>query len=305
MAKLNFYSGDLQRILDKQKILSGIERSENFLFSENTTYRLGGGVRMAYFPKNIIEAKILFKEILKRKDKFVVVGNGSNILASNKFFDGVVISTKKLKGIVRVDKNTIFCLAGTSVGELLSYCKNKSLGGLEYLYGIPATIGGLCYMNGGAGGFYISNNVKTVKLCCNKIVNLPSEKCNFSNKYSTMRDIISVILGIFLQIEPKTTNEIEKRIAYFKEKRALQPKGKSCGCVFKNVGDVPSGKIIDELGLKGKRIGGAYVSTLHANFILNDGTNPDDVKALIEYIKSIAFLKRGITLQEEVIYFNF
>jgi UDP-N-acetylmuramate dehydrogenase len=269
---------------------------------ENTTYRLGGGVRVAYYPKNLYEAATLYESLISQNQKFVVLGNGSNILASDNFFDGVVISTKKLKGIVRVDKNTIFCLSGTSVGELLVYLKKHNLGGLEYLYGIPASIGGLCYMNGGAGGNYLSDNVKSVKLCLGKIINLPNKKCHFGNKYSTMRDTNSLILGVYLSVVPSSRAEIESKIEFYKSARAHLPKGRSCGCVFKNTDNIPSGKVIESLGLKGKRIGGAYVSNIHANFILCDGQSSSDVKSLIDFIKSKALSELGITLTEEVIY---
>jgi UDP-N-acetylmuramate dehydrogenase len=299
---LLYKCGNLGKILDEKKTLENIEYSSHFKFSQNTTYRLGGSARGAYFPKNIFEVKILFKKILQENLKYVVLGCGSNILASNKFFDGVVISTKKLKGIVRVDKNTIFCLAGTTVNELINYCKNNLLGGLEFLVGIPASIAGLCYMNGGAGGNYIESRVKKVKLYDGKIVNLPRQKCQYGNKYCTMRDIKAIICGIYLSVLPKSLSAIEKNLRYYKSLRCNQPKGRSCGCVFKNTEGIPSGKLIDSLGLKGKRIGGAYVSYEHANFIIADGNCPQDVKALIDFIKKEAYEKAGVRLYEEVIY---
>jgi UDP-N-acetylmuramate dehydrogenase len=299
---LLYKCGNLGKILNEKKALKSIEYTSHFKFSQNTTYRLGGEARGAYFPKNIFELKILFKKILRENLRYVVLGCGSNILASDKFFDGIVVSTKKLKGILRVDENTIFCLAGTTVNELLNYCKKHAVGGLEFLVGIPASIAGLCYMNGGAGGNYISSRVKCVQLFDGKIVNLPSQKCRFSNKHSTLRDINAVICGVYLSVLPKSPDKIEKDLSKYKSLRCGQPKGRSCGCVFKNINDVSSGKLIDSLGLKGKRIGGAFVPFEHANFIIADGNSAQDVKLLIDFIKREALEKAGVTLLEEVIY---
>jgi UDP-N-acetylmuramate dehydrogenase len=299
---LLYNSKILSDFYDKDEILKCVKKTYNFKFSNNTTYGLGGGAKVAYYPKNLIEAKAVYDHVKESGGRFVIIGNGSNILASDNFFDGSVISTKRLKGIIKIDKNTIFCLAGTSVNELLNYCKKRNLGGLEYLAGIPASIGGIVLMNGGAGGKFIESNVLCVKLYNGKISNFNCEMCHFTYKHSTMRDINSLILGVFLSVLPNDSQIIQKRINHYLKMRSGQPKGKSCGCVFKNVGNLSAGKLIDEAGLKGKSCGKVYVSDRHANFIINGGGTADDVRSLIKLVKDEVFKKFGILLDEEVIY---
>jgi UDP-N-acetylmuramate dehydrogenase len=116
-----------------------------------------------------------------------------------------------------------------------------------------------------------------------------------------MRDINSLILGVFLSVSPNKREIILERLGYYKAARQKQPKGKSCGCVFKNEG-ISSGKLIDAAGLKGTMFGCAQVSFEHANFIINYGTSSADVKKLIDYVKAVVFEKFGVSLHEEVVF---
>lgn len=281
--------------------IENVPSEKNFNFSLNTTYGCGGSADIAYFPESIRQAEAVYNYLTANKIKFVTLGNGSNVLASGKRFDGAVICTKGLKGIYRYG-NSIFCRAGTKVGALLKYCIDNGLSGLEHLAGIPATMGGLVYMNGGAGGKYICDNVISVKLFDGKIRNFSNEQCNFGYKYSTMRDINSLILGVRLEVKPENSEIVRKNVGGFLEKRKWHPKGKSCGCVFKNPDGLSAGKLIDEAGLKGFNIGGAEVSREHANFILNNGARPEDIYSLIKEVKRIVNERTGIMLEEEVVY---
>ena len=273
-----------------------------FKFSENTTYGLGGNAVAAYQPKTVYEAKSAFDRLTANGIPFEILGNGSNVLASDKGISGAVISTKNLRGIIRLDKNRLLCLAGTRTGELLSYCKKHRLGGLEYLYGIPATLGGAAFMNAGVNGASIGSDIVNVRIYDGKSRVLTREMCNFAYRHSTMRDIKALILSIIVNVCESSDEEIEERIAYYRQRRSHLPKGKSCGCVFKNPDGVSAGYLIDCAGLKGFKVGGAYVSERHASFIINDGGSAGDVKALIDIVKSKVFEKFGILLDEEVVY---
>ena len=221
----------------------------------------------------------VFNHIKRQGDKLAVIGNGSDILASDKGFDGSVICTKSLKGITLTDNNTVICQAGATVSELLKLCTDNGLGGLEYLAGIPATLGGVVCMNAGAGGRYICGDVVKVDYFDGKNRSFSNKQCKFDYKYSIMRDIIGVISTVELKIE-----------------------GKSCGCVFMNPAGLSAGKIIDDCGLKGACVGGAVVSDIHANFILNRGGSSSDVKELIDRVKNTVLKNTGILLREEVVY---
>ncbi len=287
---------------DASKFLECIPKEVNFSFAENTTYGSGGTAEIAYFPKYIRQVAFVYNYLVREKINFVILGNGSNILASDKNYDGAVISTKRFGGVFRLGTNRIFCRSGTKVSALLKYCAERGLSGLEYLAGIPASVGGLVYMNGGAGGKVIAQDVVNVKLFDGKIRDFSNNSCQFGHKYSIMRDINGVILGTTLQVEPEKREKVRENIAEFLEKRSLQPKGKSCGCVFKNAGALGAGKIIDEAGLKGLSVGNAKVSSEHANFIINHGENSADVYALVKEVKRRVFERTGIVLEEEVVY---
>ena len=282
--------------------LNGVLKSENFDFSKNTTYGLGGFDKTAYFPKNSNELMSVFNHIKRQGDKLAVIGNGSDILASDKGFDGSVICTKSLKGITLTDNNTVICQAGATVSELLKLCTDNGLGGLEYLAGIPATLGGVVCMNAGAGGRYICGDVVKVDYFDGKNRSFSNKQCKFDYKYSIMRDIIGVISTVELKIEPKNREIVERDIKNVLSGRSWHPKGKSCGCVFMNPAGLSAGKIIDDCGLKGACVGGAVVSDIHANFILNRGGSSSDVKELIDRVKNTVLKNTGILLREEVVY---
>ena len=290
---------------------SGIKRSveadsvkyiKPFDFSRNTTYGLGGKAKIAYFPKTVWEAKKVFDKLNSGGEKFTVLGNGSNLLVSDAGFDGAVISTRQLRGIIRLNKTSLMCMAGTKISELLAYCKRKGLGGLEYLYGIPATVGGAVYMNAGVSGFAIGKDVKSVYAYDGNDLRLSRENCKFGYRHSTMRDINAVILSIIVKVNEISAEEIDERINFFKQRRSHLPKGKSCGCVFKNPLGASAGQLIDSAGMKGFAVGGARVSAEHASFIINDGGTAGDVKAVIEIVKRRVFEKFGVLLEEEVVY---
>lgn len=266
-----------------------------------TTYGLGGMAKV-YFPSNLWEAKRVYSDILSRGIVPEILGNGSDVLASDGAFDGEIICTRRLNGIVRVAQDRLLCLCGTRVSSLLNYCKTHSLGGLEYLVNIPATIGGIACMNGGAGGKYISENVVTVTLYDGKTVKLSNYDCHYSYKHSTMRDINAIILSILLKVEPSTRKEVEERLLKFSLRRKHLPKGKSCGCVFKNPPGDYAARLIECSGLKGARVGGAYVSKEHANFIINDGATSSEVFELIGIVKKTVKQMFGAELEEEVVY---
>ncbi len=292
------YKSGLQKNLN----CTEIKAVSPFKFSRNTTYGLGGTAKIGYFPKTVWEAKSIYDRLTLTNTKFEVLGNGSNVLASDKGIDGAVICTKDLRGIIRLGKKRLMCLAGTGIVELLAYCKKHGLSGLEYLYGIPATVGGAAFMNAGVNGAAIGDNIESVRVYDGKTHILSREMCKFGYRHSTMRDINALILSIIVNVDECEQTTIDERITYYKQRRSRLPKGKSCGCVFKNPDGVSAGYLIEATGLKGMRYGGAYVSEKHASFIINGGGSAHDVKKLIDTVKNKVFVKFGIILQEEVVY---
>ncbi len=282
--------------------ITDVPSEANFSFANNTTYGCGGYAEAAYFPVDIDQAIFVYDYLVSKNINFVILGNGSDVLAADGKFNGAVISTKNLKGISPVSENSFFCNAGTTVSELLKYCIINGCGGLEYLAGIPASVGGLLYMNGGAFGKYIGDNTLSVKFYNGILQDFSNKKCNFGHKYSTMRDIKGLILGAELSFERKDGEKVSRSVLSNMQARRQQPKGKSCGCVFKNYNGKSAGKIIDGCGLKGLSVKGASVSCRHANFIVNTGTSSSDVYKLIKKVKQIVYERKGILLEEEVVY---
>ncbi len=281
--------------------LENIEKTTDFTFSEHTTYCLGGSAECAYFPKTESELFTVYDSLEKGGKPFVILGNGSNVLASDSGFRGAVICTKKLTSITR-SGGGVYALAGVNVSTLLKYCMQHSLGGVEYLAGIPATVGGLALMNGGAHSHTFSENIISVSFYDGNLRVLSAKNCNFGNKYSTMRDIKGVISGVLLNLHPQEAAVTRKKIKAVLRARSRQPKGKSCGCVFKNSDGFCAGKLIDGAGLKGVKIGGAEVSGKHANFILNNGASSSDIRRLIDFVKDEVYKKYDVRLEEEVVY---
>lgn len=287
-------------------IFDSVPRKDNFSFAAGTTYGCGGTARAAFFPGNEHEAAELYSALKRRGERFCILGCGSNVLARDGFYDGYVICTSRLRGIsperIGGKEVNLNILGGTRVAELLNYCKKYALSGVEFLAGIPASIGGLTYMNGGAAGIYIGEFIQSVRICDDEIRALTADECNFSYKHSTMRDIECLILSIKLRLKQSTSRSVALNIDERLSARRQLPRGRSCGCVFENYCGVSAGKIIENAGLKGLRLGGAYVSPVHANFIINGGDSSADVYALIQTVKGEVFKKFGVTLKEEVCY---
>ncbi|MCH5142579.1 MAG: UDP-N-acetylmuramate dehydrogenase [Clostridiales bacterium] len=282
-------------------IIENIDFELNLDFSKHTTYGLGGIAEIAYFPKNSEEVQSIIEYLKHIKKDYVILGNGSNILASDKYFNGAVISTKNLNSI-EIKDEIIICGSGVKVYEFLKFCIKYGAIGYEYLAGIPATLGGITYMNGGVPNRHIGDDILNVWICDGKIKKLTNQNCNFGNKYSTMRDINSCILQIELPIVRSESEVVRQNIRKYLLSRKNQPKGRSCGCVFKNGANYSAGKLIDECGLKRFSVGKAYVSHKHANFIVNNGDSAQDVFNLISLVKRKVYEKTRILLEEEVVY---
>lgn len=284
-----------------ENAVKSVKTELNFDFSKHTTYGLGGKAKIAYFPTNEAEAVAVYKYLKDSKEKFIILGKGSNLLVSDNYYNGAVICTRYLQG-VEIDGNCLKILSGTTVQQLLTFCVKNGITGFEYLAAIPASIGGLAVMNGGTSDKRIGSNILSIKVFDGKIREFPHKNCNFGNKHSTMSDINALVLAVYAGFELEKSEKVEENINNYLDRRKEQPRGKSCGCVFKNPEGLSAGKLIDDSGLKGLKIGGAEVSREHANFIINNGGRSKDVYALIKTVKKAVYDATGINLEEEVIY---
>ena len=273
-----------------------------FDFSKHSTIGCGGLAAQAFYPQNEEEVAYLLSAF---PNGWVAVGNLSNVLPSDNGTKRAVICTKKLTDIHPTSKG-VFVSAGVTSGGLLRYMKETGYSGAEFLAGIPCTLGGILYMNGGAGGKYIAEIVDSVKVFRDgKIMDLSVEECAYSYKNSVFMRTDDFILGGVLRLEKEDREKVEQRIKLWLCKRVHLPKGKSMGCTFKNPQGISAGELIEKTGLKGFRIGGAKVSEQHANFIINDNNaTAEEIRALIAIVKNAVYAQYKVSLEEEIRYLD-
>lgn len=274
---------------------------KNYPLKKLTTIRVGGNALFFFAPERIEEIFEAIKFSEKNSIPIFILGGGSNCLFGDGTIEKLVISMKKLREI-KIEENKLFAQAGVTTSEILKECENKNLSGLEFIAGVPATVGGMIYMNFGSMEKEICAYLKKVTIIKEKEIKiLEGEELKFSYRKGIQEGII---IDAMFELEIKDKKDIReikrKVISIRKEKQPINKK--TAGCIFKNPPGNFAGKLIEESGLKGKRIGDAMVSLKHANFIENIGNAKfEDVKNLIEYIKEKVYEKFGINLEEEVI----
>ena len=275
--------------------LGGVKSYLDYSLKSLNRYGTGGNAKLVVFPNSKEELSFALSKI-KNKYPFFIIGNGSNLLVSDTGFDGVVISTKNLNGI-DIKSNLLVVDSGALLKDVIKEMKDNCFGGLEFAINIPATVGGAVAMNAGCFGKTISEVVKYVVADSGIYT---QKECDFSYRHSRFLNN-DVIYKVCFNLEPSEEDIIEEKLTAYKGFRK-NPKGRSCGSVFKNDGYF-AGKVIDDVGLKGYAIGGARVSTQHANFIIaEDGCKSIDIYNLIKLIKEKVYVKKQINLCEEIVY---
>lgn len=272
---------------------------QNYNLKDKNTYKTGGSAKIAVFPDSAEKVKKLLSFLKQENAIYSVLGAGSNLLISDSGYDGVLISTEKLKGI-SVSGNLVTCFAGERVCDFLKQALYNSLGGVEFLNGIPASVGGVVTMNAGCFGKNVGDYVSYV-VASSGIYSFAD--CEFGYRTSRFKRDKDVVISVCFNLENVEYDQSESKAEYFlKLRKSKQPKGRSCGSVFKNDGYY-AGKVIESCNLKGFRMGSAYVSERHANFILADrNAKSADISRLIRHIKKTVREKCGILLQEEIEY---
>lgn len=280
----------------------GIQVSFSVTFKELTTIRVGGPPWAIFYVDHQKALIKLLQELKQASIPWVVVGKGSNLLASDEGFEGVVISLRGKLANLQINGSVLRTGAGLSLSLLMNKAIRYGLGGLEFLVGIPGTVGGAVRMNAGAFGREIKDLLMEVELCSSEGIHVRRVgELSFGYRYSSIPQD-AVITNVSFLYEKSSPQQIrEKMRTYIKRRRELQPVGYSMGSVFKNPPGEYAGRLIELAGLKGKRIGGAFVSEKHANFILNDGTaTSKEIMALIDLIRKTVQEKTGISLELEV-----
>ena len=272
--------------------------------ARRTTLRVGGPADLFVEPASESDLAKVLQYCVARELPWLLIGRGSNLLVRDGGVRGVVISlANESFARLEVRGERLFAGAGLRLKTLCHEARRAGLAGLEFLEGIPGCLGGALRMNAGAMGSMTYDVVESVRFMdsageihARSAVDMEAvyRGCPVLKK--------NIALGAVLRGEPSVVEAVAARMQEFSRQRlASQPGAKSAGCIFKNPGACPAGRLVDELGMKGERVGGARVSDVHGNFIVNDGNATSaDVLELIGKIQEHARVERGIELQTEV-----
>lgn len=279
-----------------------MEKISNAEIKKYTTYKLEGTVSEIYVPSDVLELKNLLAELKNKNIRYKILGNGSNLIVSSKY-DGVLIKLKNFDTL-NIDGNTVKVGAGYMLPKLALKCAENGLSGLEFAYGIPATIGGAVYQNAGAYGFSIDKVIKDVTILDGnyEIITLSKDELKFGYRDSIFKHKNFICLEVTLELKKGNSEDIlEKMKENLKHRKENQPlEYPSAGSVFRNPIGYSAGKLIEEAGCKGAQVGDAMVSYKHANFIVNIGkATAEDVLELIKLVQKKVKDKTGILLETE------
>jgi UDP-N-acetylmuramate dehydrogenase len=280
---------------------------KNISLAPYTTFKIGGAAKYFYTVKSIEDLTGAVKLAKKEGLPFFILGNGSNVLVSDKGFDGVVIKIENCK--LKIVNCKITVDAGVLLTKLVNESVKAGLTGLEWAAGIPGTIGGAIRGNAGALGSSMADLIKTVEvfdITNLKIQTFENKDCKFGYRDSVFKHNKNLIIfSAELELKKGDRKKSEKLIKeYLKQRKEKQPlEYPSAGSIFKNPNGRAAGYLIEQCGLKGKKIGKAMISEKHANFIVNLGNaKAKDVKKLIDLCKEKVKEKFGIELEEEIEY---
>lgn len=289
-----------------QKLKQVCEFDKNVALKEKTTFRIGGKVPFFIEPMNSQEFIDAVRLCQNFRIKYVIMGAGSNVLAPDANIDFVVISTLGLNKCYINRLGFLYAEAGVRLADLVRFATNNELGGLEYLIGIPGTVGGAVVMNAGAFGSEICNFVEYIDILENgRMVRLKKENLFWGYRHSTFTNSKKyAIIGVGFWLKKERLDVITKRMQYAILLRAKTQKVgyPSAGSVFKKSGDLAPAFLIEQCGLKGYTVGGAQVSTVHSGYIVNLGYSTcQDVLKVIHYVRNKVKENFGVTLELEII----
>ena len=291
---------ELERLVDEHSVLKLYEP-----MAKHTSLRVGGPAQFWLEPANEQVLREALRFCDDRKLPLTVIGRGTNLLVLDHGIRGVCVHLgRPAFAGVKIEGERIYAGAGARLKQIVYEAKKCGLGGLEFMEGIPGNLGGALRMNAGAMQASTMDAVISVRYMTPKgeILEVPREDLAVSYRLVPLFEK-NIALGAWLQGVAKDEAEITRTLQEYSEKRwKSQPPAPSAGCTFKNPEGVPAGRLIDELGLKEIKCGGAKISAVHANFIVNDGgATARDVLDLIERVKREAREKRGEDLELEVL----
>ncbi len=292
--------------------MAGCEIFKNFSLREFNTWGSGGRCLWLAAPRSADEAVAFVRSGMASGDAVYVLGGGSNVLVQDGLLEAGVISCARMIGIKLTEKRDgpeAEIEAGYPVKKLLALAVEKNLGGLEFLAGIPGTVGGALCGNAGAGGVSFAPLVEKIETISQKgeVRLWDSSELRWSYRASPWgSESPFMITRAFMRVPLSSKDDIIKNIRHYSSLKKGQPIGaKTAGCVFKNPPQAPAGLLLDKCGCKGLALGGAVVSQHHANFIENrGGASSSEIFSLAEKCRARVFGEFGIKLEYEIKFFG-
>jgi len=269
----------------------------------HTSFHIGGNATVYVEPENLEELKKILFLIKGETIPFFVLGGGTNILVKDSHFDGVILSSKNFSSL-RIKGNKAIAGSGLKLSFLLTSLAKNGLSGLEFLAGIPGTVGGAALMNAGSEEEGIGNFIEKVEIMnfSGKVKNIPKKELKFSYRNANLAKYF-FLSKIEFNLKNEGGNLVKERMRKFlRKKKRYQPIEKhSAGCIFKNPPGLSAGKLIEEAGLKGEKKGDAVISEKHSNYIINSGkAKAEDVLFLMEKIQEKVYKKFNVKLEPEI-----
>ncbi|WP_347351038.1 UDP-N-acetylmuramate dehydrogenase [Acetoanaerobium noterae] len=290
-------------------ILKNIVSEQDILTKEymknHTSFKIGGSADFLVTPRTVDQIQNLIKTLKKENIPVFIMGNGSNLLVSDKGIRGVVIKLSKNFSSFSISGDEVTAQSGILLSTLSKSIVNESLSGFEFASGIPGTIGGAVTMNAGAYDSEMKNIVEEVVAMDmdGNIKTFTNQEMNFRYRKSRVTDETLVVLEAKLKLDKGNIEDIKAKIDDFTVRRTTkQPlTAYSAGSTFKRPEGYFAGKLIEDAGLKGIIMRNAAVSSLHSGFVINTGdATCENILELIEFIKLTVFSKFGVMLEEEV-----
>ncbi|MSU59776.1 MAG: UDP-N-acetylmuramate dehydrogenase [Pedosphaera sp.] len=288
----------------KQRVSPATTVRANEPLARRTTLRVGGPADVFVEPASEEDLAAVLRFCAESGEKFFVLGRGSNLIVRDGGFRGVVISLAHAHfSRIETAGDRLLCGAGAKLRDVAHAAKRQGLSGVEFLEGIPGSVGGALRMNAGAMGGATFDAVESVRFMAHNgtVLDRPAREVPVEYRCCPLFKT-HIALEVLFRCAQAPREEIEARMNAFSQKRwATQPAASSAGCMFKNPAAIPAGKLVEELGLKGTRVGGAMVSHEHGNFIVNDGkATARNVLELIALLKERVRAARGVELHAEV-----
>lgn len=296
---------EIYKLLTKEIKKSTVKIDEPM--KAHTNFKIGGNADVFVIAKSIEDIQTILKITKEHKIPLTVLGNGSNVLVSDKGIRGIILKIDLNNYVIekQQDYAKIEVEAGVLLGMLSQILLKEQIANFEFAAGIPGTIGGAIRMNAGAYGGEIKDIVKDVTYLDENanLITISNEQCMFSYRHSIFSNQKGIIVKATLQLPYGNKEEIKQKMEEFaqsrKEKQPIHLP--SAGSTFKRGEDFITAKLIDECGLKGYSVGNAQVSTMHAGFVVNLGeATATDVLNVIEYVKQVVLEKKGKKIELEI-----